>query len=107
MTEEIGKYEVSGTGITKAQLLISPSLLLYEDPNYRPPTPEEITKAIAMTGLSSAGVANMLGVDSRNIRRYKSGQIHVMPYATWRLLLLNLGIVGDTQSKWIGGKVAE
>ncbi len=65
MTEETGKYEVSGNGVTRSELLNSRSLLLFEDPNYEPPTPEQIATAIKLTGLSSASIGKLLGIDSK------------------------------------------
>ncbi len=89
MSEESGTYNVQG----RQAPIDKRSLLLFDDPDYRPPTPADVTIACKMTGMSSAGIGKLLGVDSRNVRRYKSGQIKMMPYAAWRLLLLHLKMV--------------
>lgn len=91
MSEESGKYEVSSN--IKFTAISERSKLLFSDPAYRSPSPAEITTAIRLTGLSSAEVGKIIGVDPRNVRRYKSGQIKVMPYAVWRILILYLGLV--------------
>ncbi len=93
MTEETGRYDI-GPGNESGSVPISKQAkLLYSDPEYNSPSPAEITTVIRLTGLSSAEVGKIIGVDSRNVRRYKSGQIKIMPYAAWRLLLLYLGQV--------------
>ncbi len=88
MSETPGKYivEVEVAGANRA---INPRALAeFGEIEYEHPSPTDVTIACARSGLSSASIGTLLGVDPRNVRRWKSGQIKRMPYAAWRLLLL-------------------
>ena len=69
---------------------IRPQVLLdYSDPDYVSPTPGEIKRVLASNGLSGSKAADLLGVNSRTIRKWTGGEQR-MPYSAWKLLLLNV-----------------
>ena len=77
--------------------------LRYDDPQYQPPEPEEVAALIAIMGWSQNDVAKKTGVKwdwkkgSSTVRRWKtsksSREHRDIPYAAWRLLLLESGVV--------------
>ena len=69
---------------------IRPQVLLdYSDPNYVSPTPDEIKRVLTSNRLSGSSTADLLGVNSRTIRKWTGGEQR-MPYSAWKLLLLNI-----------------
>ncbi|MFK7885937.1 MAG: methyltransferase domain-containing protein [Gammaproteobacteria bacterium] len=66
------------------------SLLLFDDPDYAAPTPEDIRGALKALELSGAEAAALLGVDSRTIRKWTGGE-RAIPFSAWRLLTLSSG----------------
>lgn len=92
MSEEHARYETKNRGSVAKQLQQSPALRPFADDGYQAPSPEEISAAIEYANLSSAEAGALLGADSRTIRRWKSGD-REMPYAAWRLLLIDAGLV--------------
>lgn len=69
---------------------IRPQVLLdYSDPDYVSPTPSEIKHVLVSIGLSGSKAADLLGVNSRTVRKWTGGEQR-MPYSAWKLLLLNV-----------------
>ena len=98
MSEEHATY-----GATSNPLDGKPCLLPFADPDYEPPTPEDIKAAVQLSGLSQTGVAKLVGVSyhpdkgSNSVRRWQLPKEHAqhrdMPYAAWRLLLIYVELV--------------
>lgn len=80
-----------------------PCSLPYCHPDYRPPTPEEVTALIKLAGWSQRETALITGVNynpkkgSTIVRRWRapeeSAEHRAIPYAAWRLLLEQAGVV--------------
>ena len=69
---------------------VRPQVLLdYSDPDYASPTPDEIKRVLTSNGLSGSSAGDLLGVNSRTIRKWTGGEQR-MPYSAWKLLLLNI-----------------
>jgi hypothetical protein len=60
---------------------------------YTPPTPVEFREFVRMHGLTGAVTANLVGVTSRSVRYWLSNNKsrRQIPYAVWRLLLVETG----------------
>ena len=57
------------------------------------PLPEVVSAVIEAADLSSAAVARLVGLsDGKQVRNWKAG-INKIQYATWRYLLLRLGVI--------------
>jgi hypothetical protein len=74
------------------------TLCLYTDPDYKPATPEDVRAVIQILDITADQVAGLVGVrDGRAVRRWlapESSKTHAqIDYATWRLLLLQAGLV--------------
>jgi DNA-binding transcriptional regulator YiaG len=74
----------------------------YSDERYRAPSADEITALIENTGWTQQQFAQVVGVStssggSSTIRRWKSEEgsesYRAMPYAAWRLALLESGLI--------------
>ena len=66
----------------------STTMLLYTHPDYTPPTPDEVKALLKDMKLTGKEAAKILGVSSgRTIRKWTGGTTKI-PYAAWRLLLL-------------------
>lgn len=90
MSEQHGTYNVKGTGTINPR-----ALLRYDDPNYEPPTFEDVQALRTITGKSATELGKITGTDNRGFRRWtapaeKSGS--KMPYSAWRLLLIEFGL---------------
>ncbi len=91
MSEERTIYYVDVEGANRP---ISPrSLLEFGHVDFQHPSADDVFIACARSSLSSADLGTLLGVDPRNVRRWKSGEIKRIPYAAWRLLLCYIGLV--------------
>lgn len=103
MSENRGKYTVSGDGITLQDLAHRDCARLFDDPAYRPPTPQEVDALIKKAGWSQNQAAKIAGVrydpdkGSRTIRTWRtavgSSNHREIPYAAWRLMLITAGVV--------------
>jgi hypothetical protein len=73
------------------------SLLPFHDPAYESPTNEDLRAITQRFSLSGAGVARLTGVLSRTVRKWMSAPTvsnhSPIPYAAWRLLLIESGTV--------------
>jgi hypothetical protein len=85
MSEERGDYNVAGRTEVRRE-----SRLPFADPQYAAPTQDEFREVARMVG-SGSEVAAVVGVDKRRVREYIGGQKDI-PYALWRLLLLEAGL---------------
>jgi len=81
-----------------------PSYLPISDPNYVPPTSEnveEVVQTLVYCGFSKADISSLLGLKptgkdrTRVLRRYIEDP-ESMPYGTWRLMLIYIGAVVQT-----------
>lgn len=97
MSETQSMYCVSGllTGPKKS------SLLPISNPNYSSPDREDIKSIVSKFNLTGAAVAGITGVGTRQVRKWMSPEDtsnHTpIPYAAWRLLLIELGVVPPFQ----------
>ncbi len=73
------------------------TLLLYHDPRYQPPTPTDVRNVIRHLGLTGSEVAARVGVSADTVRKWQatpdSPSFKPIPYAPWRLLLIEAGLV--------------
>lgn len=74
------------------------TLYLYTDPAFKAPTPEDVRAVIQTLAMTADQVAGLVGVtNGRAVRRWlapQSSKTHAnIDYATWRLLLLEAGLV--------------
>jgi hypothetical protein len=73
------------------------TLLLFSDPNYQQPTPNDVRAVIKKMGISGSEVAARVGVSSDTVRKWQaspeSSGFKPIPYAPWRLLLIDAGLV--------------
>lgn len=74
------------------------TLLAYNDPGYRAPTPSDVRAVIELLGLTADQVAALVGMkDGRAVRRWlaspDSKTRAQIDYAAWRLLLIEAGLV--------------
>lgn len=78
---------------------ISPAtLFVYTDPAFQMPTQEDVRAVIQILDLTADQVAGIVGVrDGRAVRRWLApvtSKTHAqIDYATWRLLVLEAGLV--------------
>lgn len=78
---------------------VSPAtLFVYMDPAFQMPTPEDVRAVIQILDLTADQVAGIVGVkDGRAVRRWLApvtSKTHAqIDYATWRLLVLEAGLV--------------
>lgn len=65
---------------------------------FEPPTPDEIREFLKSHDLSGSEAGEIVGVDPRTIRRWTGGD-RAIPYAAWRLLILEVdpetAVMGD------------
>lgn len=74
------------------------TLYVYTDPAFQIPTPEDVRAVIGILNLTADQVAGIVGVRSgRAVRRWLApvtSKTHAqIDYATWRLLILEAGLV--------------
>ncbi len=74
------------------------SLYLYTDHGFQAPTPDDVRAVVKILDLTADQVAGLVGVkDGRAVRRWlapATSKTHArIDYATWRLLLLESGLV--------------
>lgn len=100
--ETHAQYTVPGC-IDRNDLAQRPCARLFSDPEYVPPTPEEVDGLIKLMGWSQVDTAKIAGVNydskkgSPTVRRWRTSENNPehrsIPYAAWRLMLLTAGIV--------------
>ncbi len=104
MSEQAASYNVKNQPIkTLAAFQNHACALPYSDPNYKPPTPEEVAALIRLAGWSQSETAKLVGVSynpkkgSSTIRKWEatphSKEYRAINYAAWRLMLLYTGVV--------------
>ena len=93
MTDHQATYTTS----TSKLQITSKHLLKYDEPGYVPPSYKEVKLLKDMSGMTGGQLANLAGVNQRTFRKWlappeaqNSAQI---PYAAWRLLLIECGII--------------
>lgn len=65
--------------------------LRFADPGYTAPTPEELRALLRQAGWTGSAAAERAGVHSRTIRKWLGNERDI-PYANWRLLLIEAGL---------------
>jgi hypothetical protein len=102
---KIPSPNVSNQGFAKlntlSQSAFSPSdatLRLYADPEYRPPSADEIRLVMHQLGTTAEQLALLVGVQNgRAVRRWlapETAKSHAqIDYAIWRLMLLEAGFI--------------
>lgn len=104
MNEERTTYDTGGSlPMTIEAFRNRPCSLLFSDPKYTQPEPQEVAQLIRLAGWSQNQVANLVGVNSdpkrgsSTIRKWKSHKAkddhRPIPYSAWRLMLLHAGVV--------------
>lgn len=73
------------------------SLLAFHDPAYESPSSDDVRAITQRFNLTGAGVARLTGVLSRTVRKWMApptvANHSPIPYAAWRLLLIETGTV--------------
>ena len=104
MSEDPAHYDADRHAIfSRRQLRASPASRRFDDPAYRPPTPEEVRSLLHLARWTARDAVRRLGVDadlesgirlvdSWCTRRDDDGH-RPIPYATWRLGLIEAGLV--------------
>lgn len=87
----------SPTYVTGKPTNINPAALLRRaDPAYQPPTWEDVRALKEISGETGGALAKRVDVDPRQFRRWTAppdaSNNRPIPYAAWRLLLLELGL---------------
>lgn len=81
------------------------TLLRYTDEGYSAPTWEDVRTLIGITGLSNSAMGDIAGISARKFRKWacspESNDHLPIPYAVWRLLLLETGFVALDQQRGI------
>lgn len=99
MSETKEPYFVSGQQVDPNEN----TLLLYTDICYEPPSVTDLRSVIRKLGLSGSEVASRVGVSPDNVRKWQatrdSPNHKQIPYAAWRLLLIEAGLVAPPCSK--------
>ncbi len=97
MSETQSTYWVSGLSIGPRKEL----LLQFSNPNYEFPTSEDVKALVKQFNLTGGSVATLTGVEPRTVRKWmapdSAANHSKIPYAAWRLLLLELGLVKPTE----------
>jgi len=95
MSETRAEYLVSGLPRSPRQA----TLLRQVDPEYDPPTCEDLRIVMRTAQLTGPAVAARTGVSPRTVRKWTSAPDTAnyvpIPYAAWRLLLLEVKLVTD------------
>lgn len=81
MTEPSARYDAGPMNINPA------ARLRFGDPGYADPTPNDLRAVMQRARLTGSQVGDLVGVDSRTVRKWTGGE-RAMPYSAWRLLLL-------------------
>ena len=92
MSEEHAKYDAGGGSLPPG------TLLKFTDDNYQEPTAEDVRTLRALSGLTGRELAELAGIaDQRTFRRWTTppgaSGARQIPYAAWRLLLIETGMV--------------
>ncbi len=103
MSEDRAEYRIDGVDLTLKELASRSCSRRFDDPQYRPPTPLEIDGLIKLAGWSQREAALVVGANftpgkgSTTIRKWRAKEgapeHRVIPYAAWRLMLLEAGVV--------------
>ena len=95
MTDIKGTYQIDG----QPKQIDHHCLLRYDEPNYKPPDHEQVTRLKNLSGKTGGELAKLAGVDARTFRKWiapaevkNSSRI---PYAAWRLLLVELKLLNN------------
>lgn len=78
------------------------TLLPYAAPDYAEPTKEEVREALELGKLTGAAAGRLVGVTDRTVRKWTAGD-QTIPYAAWRLLLIEIGKVTMNQAYFVRG----
>ena len=84
----------------RGQLKLRPNTLMsFTHPSYEPPTYEDLRTLRELSGKTHGELAAIVGMDdTRNFMKWTAPTAAKnraqIPYAVWRLLLIELGIVG-------------
>ena len=107
MTQERKYYGPEG-GPTLDEIKSRPCTRRFSDPGYEPPTWKDLRDLMAATGWKGADVAAITGAasthnaGSRTVRKWTADpdntkEARNIPYAAWRLLLIESGVIGEVK----------
>lgn len=91
MSEEQAEYKFNRQTGTQFKLRAT-ALLEYPHANYTPPNKNEVREVLRRGQLTGAVAGDLVGVTDRTIRKW-TGTDQKMSYASWRLLLIHIGMV--------------
>jgi hypothetical protein len=78
------------------------TLLRFVDQDYSKPSPGDVRALLHLKNLTASMAADLTGVSSRTVRKWTSqtdSPNHApIPYAAWRILLIETGIVGNADA---------
>lgn len=80
-----------------AHAIQSSTKLRFDDPAYTAPKAEDLRELMRQKNLSGSTVARLVGVTPRTVRKWatRAGMPNSaeIPYAVWRLLLIETGVL--------------
>tara|TARA_R110000772_G_scaffold155953_1_gene267037 strand:+ start:2103 stop:2459 length:357 start_codon:yes stop_codon:yes gene_type:complete len=99
MSEDHAKYTVS----TAPPALRPGTLLRFTDAGYQAPGAQDVRTLKAISGKTGRELTELVGIaDQRTFRKWTApegaSQRSQIPYAAWRLLLIELGLVPETNT---------
>jgi len=102
MTEQRATYH------TGAPTLRPETCFKFDHPEYDPPNDSDVRALKELTGMTGGELARMVGVDARTWRAWSAPQSaerrQRIPYAAWRLLLIECGFVKNSAEYCISGE---
>lgn len=104
MSEQSRVYDTGGALPVSLSVFKNRNCALpFSHSDYRPPTPEEVSRLIELAGWSQNDTAKLTGVSwnplkgSATVRRWKApsdkDSSRAIPYSAWRLLLISARVV--------------
>lgn len=72
--------------------MIRPETLQRFGAGWETPTPDDVRELLRSQGWTGSVAANIAGVHSRTVRKWTGGEREI-PYAAWRLLVMEAGLV--------------
>lgn len=103
MSEESMSYKPEN-GPTLSEISRRPCARIFTDPLYAAPTHRDVRDLMEATGWQGNFVAAVTGVSSsRVVRKWRANpeetnEARSIPYAAWRLLLIEAGVVSEVRS---------
>ncbi len=106
MTQEHPPYFAGASHASEGNASFDPAIFKrFNETGYRPPSVDELRSLKEFSGLTGGELAKLAGVDARTWRKWtappdnEKGSFRQIPYAAWRLLLIELGLLRENRDK--------